>query len=128
MIFAVWEEGYKLAGAQDEWKASYPWVGCLQNAHCPNDRAATTFVHPEVLGWNSPVSLYGLRGVTNLSLAQFLGDDRVNGAIDLMSTPPPLPVYGYHALFQHRIVLSGHPLPVSANLGTKLLLRSYCTF
>jgi hypothetical protein len=85
-ILTVWEEVSRIAGAQDKWKASYSWVTSLQNTCRYNDCVATTFAHLEVLGWNSPVSLYGLRGITNLSLAQFLADDRVDDeAIDLMS-------------------------------------------
>ena len=85
-VLTVWEEVSRIAGAQDKWKASYSWVRSLQNTQRHNDHVVATFAHVEVLGWNSPVSLYRLRGITNLSLAQFLADDRVDDeAIDLMS-------------------------------------------
>jgi len=85
-VLTVWEEVSQLADAQDKWKASYSWVRSLQDTRQASDHTAATFAHLEVLGWKSPISLYGLRGMTNLSLAQFLHDDRVNeDAIDLMS-------------------------------------------
>ena len=85
-VLTIWEEVSQLADAQDKWKASYSWVRSLQDTRQASDHTVATFAHLEVLGWKSPISLYGLRGMTNLSLAQFLHDDRVNeDAIDLMS-------------------------------------------
>lgn len=85
-VLTIWEEVSQLANAQDKWKASYSWVRGLQDARQASNHTATTIAHLEVLGWNSPISLYGLRGIKNLSLAQFLHDGKVNeDAIDLMS-------------------------------------------
>jgi len=85
-VLTVWEEVSQLADSQDKWKAGYSWVRSLQDARQASNHTAAAFAYLEVLGWNSPISLYGLRGITNLSLAQFLHDGRVNeDAIDLMS-------------------------------------------
>lgn len=82
----VWEEASWLAGAQEKWEASCSWVRRLQNTPHPDNRVATALDHLEILGWDSPVTLYGFEGTTNLSLAQFLSDDTVDDeAIDLMS-------------------------------------------
>ena len=85
-VLTVWEEVSQLIDSQTKWSTSYSWVRSLQDARDLEDHVVATFVHLETLGWNSPMSLYGLRGITNLSLAQFLGDGRVNDeAMDLMS-------------------------------------------
>ena len=86
-VLTIWEEVSWLADSQEKWNASYSWVRSLQDMRHPNsDHTMVTFCHLEVLGWNSPMSLYGLQGMTTLSLAQFLGDGRANDeAIDIMS-------------------------------------------
>lgn len=102
-VLTVWEEVSWLTDSQEKWKTGYSWVRSLQDTH----RTAATFSHLEALGWNSLMSLYGLRGITNLSLVQFLSDDRVNDeAIDLMShflaAKPTLP---------HNILIADLRLP-----------------
>ena len=85
-VLTVWEEISQLADSQDKWKAGYSWVRSLQDTRHPDNHTTVAFAYLEALGWNSPIMLYGLRGITNLSLAQFLSDGKVNDeAVDLMS-------------------------------------------
>ena len=95
-VLTVWDEVSSLINSRNRWTQSHTWVKCLQATHQESEATRSTLTHFEVLGWASPISLYGLRGMTNLSLAQFLSDDRVNDeAIDLMarslSSSPALP-------------------------------------
>ena len=86
-VLTIWEEVSWLADSQEKLNASYSWVRSLQDMRHPDsDHTTATFSRLEVLGWNSPMSLYRLWGMTTLLLTQFLGDGRVNDeAINIMS-------------------------------------------
>jgi hypothetical protein len=95
-VLTVWDEVSLLIYSRNQWTQSYSWVKRLQATRQECEGTRLAFTHFEVLGWGSQISLYGLQGMTNLSLAQFLSDNCVNGeAIDLMarflSSNPTLP-------------------------------------
>ena len=139
-VITVWEEVSLLAHSQDKWRASYSWVESLRNArHLDDHQLTATFVHLGKVGWNSPMSLFGLAGITNISLAQFLGDGRVNDeAVDLMcrfiATKPNSPtilsllICDYRASSHHTITLSAHPLLTYVNFRLKSHVQLCCTF
>jgi len=96
-VLTVWGEVSSLIDSRNQWTKSYSWVERLQATHQDGEEIQLVFNRFKVLGWGSRLSLYGLQGMTNLSLAQFLSDNCVNGeAIDLMarflSSSPNLPV------------------------------------
>jgi len=94
-VLTIWDEVSLLIGSRNRWTQSYSWVKRLQaNQEGEDTRRALAYL--EVIGWGSQMSLYGLQGMTNLSLPQFLSDCCINGeGIDLMarflSSNPTLP-------------------------------------
>jgi hypothetical protein len=83
-VLTAWNEVSSLIDSRNKWAQSCLWVQHLRDTHQEGTQLAST--HFRMLGWGSELPLYGLRGITTLSLAQFLGDNRINGeAIDLMS-------------------------------------------
>ena len=95
-ILTFWDEVASLINSHNRWARSNLWVARLRESRQEVEAAHPALNHLDVLGWGSHMSLYGLRGKTNLSLAQFLSDDRIDGgAIDLMahflSSSPTLP-------------------------------------
>jgi hypothetical protein len=83
-VLTLWDKVSSLIDCRNKWVQSCLWVQRLQATHQEGKQLAST--HFRTLGWGSELPLYGLRGITNLSLAQFLGDTRINSeAIDLMS-------------------------------------------
>lgn len=83
-VLTVWDRVSSLIDSRNKWAQSCLWVERLRAIHQEATQLAST--HFRTLGWGSELPLYGLRGITNLSLAQFLSDNRINGeAIDLMS-------------------------------------------
>ena len=64
------------------WNNAYFWVKNLQTTQ---EREAHTLAHFVTLSWNTPLSQYGLRGVSTLALPQFLCHNRINmEALDFM--------------------------------------------
>ena len=93
-VLTVWDKVSSLINSRNQWVQSCLWAERLKSTHREGTQRA--FTHFGILGWGSQLSLYGLRGITNLSLTQFLSNDRVNDeAIDLMarflSCSPALP-------------------------------------
>jgi len=85
-VITVWDEVSALRDSRDMWNDAYSWVKSLQVTQQHGDHTHVTFVHFATLGWNAPLSHYGLRGVTTLALPQFLSNNRINDeAVDLMA-------------------------------------------
>ena len=83
-VLTVWDGVSLLINSRNRWAQSCSWAERLKATNQEGTQRA--FAHFRILGWGSQLSLYGLRGITNLSLAQFLSNDRVNDeAIDLMA-------------------------------------------
>lgn len=81
----VWDKVSALRDSQDVWNNAYSWVNSLQATQEHGDHTCAAFAHFSILGWNAPLSHYGLWGLTTLALPQFLSDNRINEeAIDLM--------------------------------------------
>lgn len=96
-VLTVWDKVSSLIDSRNRWIQSNSWVKRLEAAHQEGEDTRLALAHFKVLGWSSRISLYGLRGITNLSLTQFLSDNCIDGeAIDLMarflSSRPTLPV------------------------------------
>ena len=95
-VLTVWHEVSLLIDSRNLWTQSHSWVERLQATQQEGEGTQLALSHFGVLGWSSRISLYGLQGMTNLSLAQLLSDNCVNDeAIDLMarflSSNPTLP-------------------------------------
>lgn len=81
----VWEEVSALRDSQDAWNNAHSWIKGLQATQQHEDHTCAAFLHFTGLGWNAPLTNYGLKGVTTLALSQFLSDGRINDeGIDLM--------------------------------------------
>ena len=95
-ILTAWGEVASLVDSYNRWARSNSWEARLRTSRQEVEGTRLASDNFDVLGWGSQMSLYGLRGKTNLSLAQFLSDDHIDGgAIDLMahflSSSPTLP-------------------------------------
>ena len=85
-VFTFWDEVSALQDSQDKWRQGFSWLDSIGPARQANEPVYAAFSHLETLGWASPLNVYGLRGLSNLALAQFLSDGRINDeAIDLMA-------------------------------------------
>ena len=85
-VLTIWDAISSLISSRNRWTRSYLWVNRFQDYHQEGEGKPLALEYFKVLGWGSKMSLYGLRGVTNLSLTQFLSDNCINGdAIDLMA-------------------------------------------
>jgi len=95
-VLTIWDKISLLVESRDRWMQAFLWVMRLQAAHQEDKGTQLARAYFEVIGWGSQLSLYGLRGITNLALAQFLSDGRINAeAVDLMArfllSSPSLP-------------------------------------
>lgn len=95
-VLTVWDEVSSLIDSRDQWTQAFMWVKRLQATHHEDEGVQLALAHFGVIGRGSKISLYGLRGITNLTLAQLLSDNRINAeAVDLMarflSSSPSLP-------------------------------------
>ena len=85
-VLTLWDAISSLISSRNRWAQSYSWVRRLQNSHQEGEGTRLALEYFKILGWGSKISLYGLQGVMNLSLTQFLSDNCINGdAIDLMA-------------------------------------------
>jgi hypothetical protein len=85
-VFTFWDEVSTLRDSQDKWKHGFSWLNSISPSHQTGEPVHTAFTRLETLGWASPLELYGLQGLSNLTLAQFLSDGKINDeAIDLMA-------------------------------------------
>lgn len=85
-VLTTWDQLSSLINSRIRWTQSYSRVERLLATDQEVEDALLALTRLKVLGWGSQISLYGLQGTTNLSLAQFLNDSCIDGgAINLMA-------------------------------------------